>query len=51
MRSREEGVAYEVTVDEKQNKVLVSVELQARRGREACGETKGLAGAGGVVTL
>ena len=34
MRSREEVVAYEVTVDEKQNKVLVSVELQARRGRE-----------------
>jgi len=35
MRSKEEVVAYEVTVDEKQNKVLVSVELQARRGREA----------------
>jgi len=35
MRSREEVVAYEVTVDEKQGRVLVEVEMMPKMGREA----------------
>ena len=34
MRSREEVVKYEVTVDEKKGKVLVQVEMMPKRGRE-----------------